>query len=208
MALIAKYAYDNCEAIKTFCSTGYYECQPTNKQPEIRYWRNNNRLINEYKDEYYEDCIGGKTGYTDKAGGTLVTYANINGRTLMCVVMKSANSLSAYADTTNLYDYVKEHVGQEVYDKFDEEYAKLSQSGEKETISSGNVSGTVDKVVLENNKDKDNDGMWIGWKILILVVTVFIIYYVYVLYMRYQRRKRRRLMRMQRRREMEMQNRR
>ena len=210
MALIAKYAYDNCEAFKTFCSTGYYECQPTNKQPEIRYWRNNNRLINEYKEEYYEDCIGGKTGYTDKAGGTLVTYANINGRTLMCVVMKSANSLSAYADTTNLYDYVKEHVGQEVYDKFDEEYAKLSQSGEKETISSGNVSGTVDKVVLENDKDKDNanDGMWIGWKILILVVTVFIIYYVYVQYMRYQRRKRRRLMRMQRRREMEMQNRR
>ena len=128
----------------------------------------------------------------------------------MCVVMKSANSLSAYADTTNLYDYVKEYVGQEVYDKFDEEYAKLSQSGEKETISSGNVSGTVDKVVLENDKDKDNanDGMWIGWKILILVVTVFIIYYVYVQYMRYQRRKRRRLMRMQRRREMEMQNRR
>ena len=210
MALIGKYAYDNCEAFKTFCSTGYYECQPTNKQPEIRYWRNNNRLINEYKEEYYEDCIGGKTGYTDKAGGTLVTYANINGRTLMCVVMKSANSLSAYADTTNLYDYVKEHVGQEVYDKFDEEYAKLSQSGEKETISSGNVSGTVDKVVLENDKDKDNanDGMWIGWKILILVVTVFIIYYVYVQYMRYQRRKRRRLMRMQRRREMEMQNRR
>ena len=210
MALIGKYAYDNCEAFKTFCSTGYYECQPTNKQPEIRYWRNNNRLINEYKEEYYEDCIGGKTGYTDKAGGTLVTYANINGRTLMCVVMKSANSLSAYADTTNLYDYVKEYVGQEVYDKFDEEYAKLSQSGEKETISSGNVSGTVDKVVLENDKDKDNanDGMWIGWKILILVVTVFIIYYVYVQYMRYQRRKRRRLMRMQRRREMEMQNRR
>ena len=210
MALIGKYAYDNCEAFKTFCSTGYYECQPTNKQPEIRYWRNNNRLINEYKDEYYEDCIGGKTGYTDKAGGTLVTYANINGRTLMCVVMKSANSLSAYADTTNLYDYVKEYVGQEVYDKFDEEYAKFSQSGEKETISSGNVSGTVDKVVLENDKDKDNanDGMWIGWKILILVVTVFIIYYVYVQYMRYQRRKRRRLMRMQRRREMEMQNRR
>ena len=84
----------------------------------------------------------------------------------------------------------------------------ISQSGEKETISSGNVSGTVDKVVLENDKDNDNDGMWIGWKILILVVTVFIIYYVYVQYMRYQRRKRRRLMRMQRRREMEMQNRR
>ena len=219
MAVISKYAYDNAKGLytnetgkelsfKTLCSTGFYECQPTNKQPEIRQWRNNNRLINEYKEEYYEDCIGGKTGYTDKAGGTLVTFANINGRTLMCVVMKSANSLSAYADTTNLYDYVKENVGSDVYAKFDEEYAKLQESGENQTINTDNVNKPGVNKPSDSSKDKENGGMWIGWKILIFAVTVFIIYYVYIQYMRYQRRKRRRLMRMQRRREAQMQNRR
>ena len=218
MAIIAKYAYDNVKgtyekesgkelSFKTLCSTGYYECMPTNKQPEVRKWRNNNRLINKYKEEYYEDCIGGKTGYTDKAGGTLVTFAKINGRTLMCVVMKSANTITAYADTTNLYDYIKENVGQEVYAKFDEEYAKLHQSTEEPTVNISHENETENKTSPKAEKSKEDGGMWIGWKILILAVTVFIIYYIYIQYMRYQRRKRRRLMRMQRRREAEMQNR-
>ena len=138
----------------------------------------------------------------------MVTFANINGRTLMCVVMKSANSLSAYADTTNLYDYVKENVGSDVYAKFDEEYAKLQESGENQTINTDNVNKPGVNKPSDSSKDKENGGMWIGWKILIFAVTVFIIYYVYIQYMRYQRRKRRRLMRMQRRREAQMQNRR
>lgn len=206
MAIIAKYAYEQCEDFKTICSTGYYECQPTNKQPLVRQWRNNNRLINSYNEHYYEDCIGGKTGYTNQAGGTLVTFAEINGRTLLCVVMKSENSLSAYADTTNLYNYIKEKVGQDVYTKMDEDYAKKQESTEKQTT----VIESTEKVEKEETSakttdKKDDDGMWIGWKILILAVTVFIIYYVYVQYMRYQKRKRRREMR-RRRMEAERQN--
>lgn len=205
MAIIAKYAYDKCEDFKTFCSTGYYECQPTNKQPLVRQWRNNNRLINPYKEQYYEDCIGGKTGYTNQAGGTLVTFAEINGRTLLCVVMKSENSLSAYADTTNIYNYIKEKVGQEVYAKMDEDYAKKQEDVEKQTTV---IESTEKDEKTENSAkptEKDKDGMWIGWKILILAVTIFIIYYVYVQYMRYQKRKRRREMR-RRRMEAERQN--
>ena len=211
MALISKYAYEKCEMFKTLCSTGYYECQPTNKQPLVRQWRNNNRLINKYEKEFYADCIGGKTGYTNKAGGTLVTYANINGRTLLCVVMKSANSLSAYADTTNLYNYVKEKVGQDVFSKFDEEYAKKQESAEQQTITTSTdttVNSSKDKETSSSTKKSEDSGMWIGWKILILAVTVFIIYYIYVQYMRYQKRKRRREMRRRRRMENEMRNRR
>ena len=211
MALISKYAYEKCEMFKTLCSTGYYECQPTNKQPLVRQWRNNNRLINKYEKEFYADCIGGKTGYTNKAGGTLVTYANINGRTLLCVVMKSANSLSAYADTTNLYNYVKEKVGQDVFSKFDEEYAKKQESAEQQTITTSTdttVNTSKDKETSVSAKKSEDSGMWIGWKILILAVTVFIIYYIYVQYMRYQKRKRRREMRRRRRMENEMRNRR
>ena len=151
MALISKYAYEKCEMFKTLCSTGYYECQPTNKQPLVRQWRNNNRLINKYEKEFYADCIGGKTGYTNKAGGTLVTFAEINGRTLLCVVMKSANSLSAYADTTNLYDYVKEKVGQDVFSKFDEEYAKKQESAEQQTITPS--TDTTDELTYINGQN-------------------------------------------------------
>ncbi len=211
MALISKYAYEKCEMFKTLCSTGYYECQPTNKQPLVRQWRNNNRLINKYEKEFYADCIGGKTGYTNKAGGTLVTFAEINGRTLLCVVMKSANSLSAYADTTNLYNYVKEKVGQDVFSKFDEEYAKKQESAEQQTITTSTdttVNTSKDKETSVSAKKSEDSGMWIGWKILILAVTVFIIYYIYVQYMRYQKRKRRREMRRRRRMENEMRNRR
>ena len=211
MALISKYAYEKCEMFRTLCSTGYYECQPTNKQPLVRQWRNNNRLINKYEKEFYADCIGGKTGYTNKAGGTLVTFAEINGRTLLCVVMKSANSLSAYADTTNLYNYVKEKVGQDVFSKFDEEYAKKQESAEQQTITTSTdttVNTSKDKETSSSTKKSEDSGMWIGWKILILAVTVFIIYYIYVQYMRYQKRKRRREMRRRRRMENEMRNRR
>ena len=211
MALISKYAYEKCEMFRTLCSTGYYECQPTNKQPLVRQWRNNNRLINKYEKEFYADCIGGKTGYTNKAGGTLVTFAEINGRTLLCVVMKSANSLSAYADTTNLYNYVKEKVGQDVFSKFDEEYAKKQESAEQQTITTSTdttVNTSKDKETSVSAKKSEDSGMWIGWKILILAVTVFIIYYIYVQYMRYQKRKRRREMRRRRRMENEMRNRR
>ncbi len=213
MAIIAKYAYEKAEkggmSFKTYCSTGFYECKPTNKQELVRQWRNNNKLINPYQSEYYEECIGGKTGYTNKAGGTLVTFANINGRTIICVVMKSANSLSAYADTTNLYNYIKENINQDTYNKLDERYVKEHTVQEEQSTE---VSGTVkpsDKNQGDKSSDKKEDGgMWIGWKILILLFTVFIIYYVYVQYMRYQKRKKRREMRRRRRMEQERQYRR
>ena len=210
MALIAKYAYEYAEkdgmSFKTYCSTGYYECQPTNKQEAVRQWRNNNKLINPYKTEYYEECIGGKTGYTNKAGGTLVTFAEINGRTLICVVMKSANSLSAYADTTNLYNYIKENIDQSTYDKLDEEYAKEHTVQEEQSTENSASIKPSDKTNGDKNSDKKDDGgIWIGWKILIFALTVFVIYYVYIQYMRYQKRKKRQEMR--RRRRMEQQGR-
>ena len=209
MAIIAKYAYEQCEDFKTICSTGYYECQPTNKQPLVRQWRNNNKLINPYEKEYYEECRGGKTGYTNKAGGTLVTFANIDGRTILCVVMKSANSLSAYADTTNLYNYIKENISQDTYNKLDEDYAKEHAVQEEQSTEAGATIKPSDKSNENKNSDtKDDDGMWIGWKILIFVVTLFIIYYVYIQYMRYQKRKKRREMRRRRRMEEQRQFRR
>lgn len=207
MAKIALEAYDTQEKFVEICSTLTYECPPTNKQSEKRVWGNKNRLINPYEDLYYEDCIGGKTGYTNEAGGTLVTYANINGRPLVCVIMKSTHSAAAFADTTALYEYIRGNVTTEMYNKLDEKYNKLlddvrnemneePQSGATDVkdVNSENVTNTS----TENSGD-ESEGMWIGWKILLLAVTVFIIYYAYVRYMRYQKMKRRRERRMRQR---------
>lgn len=200
MALIAKYAYDNLEKFREICKTGYYECPPTNKQTEVRQWRNNNKLINEYVDQYYPDCIGGKTGFTNQAGGTFVSYANINGREIMCVIMKSTNSAGAYEDATKLYEYVRNNVTEAMYTSLEEKYKEAN--AEVPNATTGTEEQTTDKVTEDEQPKSDteqkDDGMWIGWKILIFVVTVFIIYYAYVRYMRYLNRKRRKARRRRR----------
>lgn len=198
MAKIAIEAYDTQDKFMDICSTLTYECPPTNKQTETRVWGNKNRLINPYEDLYYEDCIGGKTGYTNEAGGTLVTYANINGRKVVCVIMKSTNSAAAFADTTTLYEYIRNNVTDDMFNQLDEKYSKLveeensNQSEEQNTtVSEGVKNENVTSSNTENN-DEESDGLWIGWKLLILMLTILIIYYAYVRYMRYLRMKRRR----------------
>ena len=52
--------------------------------------------------EYYEGCIGGKTGYTSLAGNTLVTFARRNGMTLVSVVLNGHQT--QYTDTKALLD--------------------------------------------------------------------------------------------------------
>ena len=56
----------------------------------------------------YEYCTGGKTGYTNAARNTLVSFAEKDGITLVCVVMK-AETPSHYTDTRRLFDYCFEN---------------------------------------------------------------------------------------------------
>lgn len=86
-------------------STEYYETAPTNKFNHTRRYTNTNKLILSDNEEYYEYCVGGKTGWTTPAGNTLVTYAEKDGRKLICVVLKANGRQVAYEDTRNLYDY-------------------------------------------------------------------------------------------------------
>ncbi len=59
---------------------------------------NTNRLLNRYP-----GVIGLKTGYTGKAGRVLVSAAEIEGQTIIAVVMGSENH---FADTAAILDYV------------------------------------------------------------------------------------------------------
>ncbi len=64
---------------------------------EGRIFTNHNKLLWQY-----EGCIGLKTGYTEKAGRTLVSAAQRNGMTLICVTLSAPND---WKDHTALFDY-------------------------------------------------------------------------------------------------------
>lgn len=105
MALISRAAIQN-EKFRAITGTKKYTIPATNKHDEPVYLVNHNGMLTYYKTgKYvYEDCIGGKTGYTVAAGHTLVTYAERNGMLLICVVLKTSQK-GQYLDTTNLLDY-------------------------------------------------------------------------------------------------------
>ncbi|MBE6008269.1 MAG: D-alanyl-D-alanine carboxypeptidase [Lachnospiraceae bacterium] len=104
MALIAKelLKYD---LFKELATTTYYEIEPTNIQSEKRYLHMQNKMVMPSSNYYYEYCIGGKTGFTDQALNTLVTYAQKDGMTLICVVLKENGAANTYKDSITLFDY-------------------------------------------------------------------------------------------------------
>ncbi len=52
-----------------------------------------------------EGVFAGKTGFTDQAGSCLVTAAERNGMTLICVVMGEKADADCYTDTAELFNY-------------------------------------------------------------------------------------------------------
>ena len=103
MALIAKELLTH-DAYRSMMSETYFEIQPTNKQEEVRYLHGQHQMLNSNSLYYYEDAIGGKTGFTSEALNTLVTYAKRDGMELIAVVMK-CNGADHYTDTAALFDY-------------------------------------------------------------------------------------------------------
>lgn len=105
MALIAKAAYEN-ETFRIITGTARYTIPPTNKHEEETALQNHNEMLYPWQHmQYrYEYCTGGKTGYTDVARTTLVTFAEKDGMKLVCVVMRT-ESPSQWTDSTNLFNY-------------------------------------------------------------------------------------------------------
>lgn len=105
MALIARAAYEN-ESFRFITGTSRYTIPPTNKHEEQTDLQNHNEMLYPFKSTkyVYENCTGGKTGHTDAANSTLVTFAEKDGMSLVCVVM-NAQSPSQWTDSKNLFEY-------------------------------------------------------------------------------------------------------
>ena len=101
MALISRAAWRN-SLFQHFTTTGYFELLPTNIMKETRYFLNHHAMM-EGRDYAYNGVLGGKTGYTDEAGNTLVTYARRGNVTLIAVVLSCPGT--HYSDTKALLDY-------------------------------------------------------------------------------------------------------
>ena len=102
MALIARYAWKNTQFRKV-ATTLEYTIEPTNLYTEPRVLYNHHKMMSN-TGYYYEGCLGGKTGYTQAAGNTLVTYAKRGHMTLICVVLQDEGTYT-YTDTAALFDY-------------------------------------------------------------------------------------------------------
>ncbi len=103
MAMITREASKNDDFLKLESSVSY-TIPVTNKNAEPQAISNRHQMMHPSNPVYYEGILGGKTGYVDQSGTTLVTFAKRNGMTLISVVMRS-NGANVYNDTKLLLDY-------------------------------------------------------------------------------------------------------
>lgn len=110
MVKIAQYML-NIPVLTEITNTVYYTVQPTNKSSEERDLITSVDIINSYRGLYYYEYASGiKTGYTSKAGRSVVTTATKNGYTYIAVAMKAPNidkDGDGYNDNTALLDCKK-----------------------------------------------------------------------------------------------------
>ena len=102
MALIARAAFQN-DIVRTVASTRTYTLPATKNNPSGLTITIGHKMLNPEDSRYYPGIIGGKTGYTSKAGNTLVTVVEKDGVRLIAVVMKSKST--HYTDTKAMLDY-------------------------------------------------------------------------------------------------------
>ena len=103
-------AYKN-ETFRIITGASSYTIPATNKHKDPYYCHNHHKMIYPWQGDskyLYDYCTGGKTGFTKVAGSTLVTFAEKDGITLVCVVL-NANSPDHYTDTRKLIDYCFEN---------------------------------------------------------------------------------------------------
>lgn len=103
MALIMKAAIDN-DTFRTIAGTTSYTISATNVSGGERVLTNNFSMLNSANAAYYPNCIGGREGYTEASGSTLVCGAEKNGATLIAVVLQGASGTTA-AEAGSLLNY-------------------------------------------------------------------------------------------------------
>lgn len=103
MAILMKYAMENHEFAK-ISGTTFYQAQTRSYG-----WGNKNKLLT----SLYNNCIGGKTGFTKKSGRTLTTVANKNNHHLIAVTLNAPND---WQDHIQMYEWGFEQLEKDAID--------------------------------------------------------------------------------------------
>ena len=103
MALIMKAAIDN-ESFRTIAGTASYTIPATNVSGGDRVLTNNFSMMSASNAAYYQNCLGGREGYTEASGSTLVCAAEKNGITLIAVVLQGASGVTS-TEAASLLNY-------------------------------------------------------------------------------------------------------
>ena len=152
MALLTKYAMQY-EEFRKIVSTKKYSLK-TNKNYYI--WHNKNKLLEE------KYITGGKTGYTKKAGRTLVSTASINNLNLIVVTIRDSDDWNTHK---SLYQKAKnEYTSYKVLDKkkyeIKEEYYKNNLYIKNDfyiALKENEINKVSTKIKLEKIKDYQNN---------------------------------------------------
>ena len=102
MALIMQAAIQN-ESFRTIAAATSYTIPATNKAA-ARNLTSKFTMTDTGSTGFYEGCIGGKEGYTEASGSTLVCAAQRNGMPLISVVLKGASGQTA-PDAASILNY-------------------------------------------------------------------------------------------------------
>ncbi|MCL1861955.1 MAG: D-alanyl-D-alanine carboxypeptidase [Defluviitaleaceae bacterium] len=87
-------------------ATPYFTLPPTEIHEYPRLMRNSNLMVRPTQAEYNPRIIGGKTGFTNAAQHTLVTYASYDGLDVIVSVLFTAPRGAIFSDTAALVEYI------------------------------------------------------------------------------------------------------
>ena len=93
------------EKLVEIMGTENWQIPPTNKHDEITYLHSRHPLVTNEQGMKYPYAVAGKTGQTDEALCTLVTYAKQGDLDLICVVMHGETRRTTGEDSTKLFNY-------------------------------------------------------------------------------------------------------
>lgn len=122
MALISRAAFEN-DVFVEIDTTLYYKLPPTKLNPEGLAISPKHKMLKKNNAEYYPGVIGGKTGYTELAGNTLVTCAERDGMKLIAVVLNGHQT--HYTDTKALLDFGFANFKSVLISEFDTTYTSV-----------------------------------------------------------------------------------
>lgn len=131
MALISSAVFQY-EKFREITNTYQHVIGKTNLVKEKRYVQQNHKMLRDWDERYYKYCVGGKTGYTDQALTTLVTFATKDDKNLVAVTLRThGGGNNAYSDTKKMLNYA--------FSKFDAISVTASQIADTnlESVSEG-----------------------------------------------------------------------